>query len=954
VGGSSGTIDNSYATGLVNGSLIIGGLVGGNSGSISNSYAMGGVSGVSQVGGLVGYNLSGGKISNSNAAGSVNGSSYVGGLVGYNGSTGTISYSFATGSVSGAAGADYLGGLVGDNAGTISNSYAAGTIQAGGADYLVDVGGAEYVGGLVGYNTGSITNSSATGSMTAATGSVDLGGLVGANAGTISGSYATGWVQAGGADDVGGLVGYNLSSGTINNSYATGLIQAGGEVYQIYGCVYLSGMCYELPPTYSPPVFIGGLVGYNAGAITNSYALSYVTGFGGANYVGGLVGGNYGSVTSSYAKGLVTTYGIGSVMGDIYGQTYFLTYPPYYTGGLVGYNAGSITNSYAAGGVVGNGWIGSTQAYPYAGSYGSYGVGGLVGRNSGSITNSYATGAVSGSYGVGGLVGYNLSGGKISNSYAVGSVIGARSNGYYSNAVGGLAGYNYGTISNSYSTGSVSGAGVYGNYYVGGLTGYNSGTVSSSFWDITTSGQATSPGGAGLTDAQMQSAASFTGWSIAATGGSGDVWRIYPGQTYPLLLSFMTPLTLANTTVTYNGSVQSGAATTASGVLGSPTSGTNAGGYDTGYYSAQQGYDISGGTLTIEQLASVAWVGGATGNWSTASNWAGGAIPDLSNVAAVTIPKGKTVTYDSGVEGPTMLTTLTDSGNLVMAAGDLSITGNLSTAGYQQTGGTLDVAGALTIKSTSGGVTLGDITAGTLSISSKAGAITQLAATMLDVTGTTTLTADNGLTGAGAVDYAITLANGGNQFVGAVTSTGSNIDLAQGAGGVVLGATLATGTLTVDSLGGAITQSAGKTLAVTGTTSLTSDNGTGGFDAITLGQAGNNFGGAVTADGSAVTLKDAAALTAVLDSSGAATLTSVGAMDVSGTVGTTLKTTTTGTNAATTFGATTVDTSLAVTSTGTVTETSSNILKVDGKGTTTVSNPKVTVNGVKGAKIPGS
>jgi trimeric autotransporter adhesin len=240
VGGSSGTIDNSYATGLVNGSLIIGGLVGGNSGSISNSYAMGGVSGVSQVGGLVGYNLSGGKISNSNAAGSVNGSSYVGGLVGYNGSTGTISYSFATGSVSGAAGADYvgglvgdnagaisnsnaagsvngssyvgglvgyngstgtisysfatgsvsgaagadyLGGLVGDNAGTISNSYAAGTIQAGGADYLVDVGGAEYVGGLVGYNTGSITNSSATGSMTAATGSVDLGGLVGAKRG---------------------------------------------------------------------------------------------------------------------------------------------------------------------------------------------------------------------------------------------------------------------------------------------------------------------------------------------------------------------------------------------------------------------------------------------------------------------------------------------------------------------------------------------------------------------------------------------------------------------------------------------------------------------------------------------------------------------------------------------------------------------------------------------------
>ena len=55
---------------------------------------------------------------------------------------------------------------------------------------------------------------------------------------------------------------------------------------------------------------------------------------------------------------------------------------------------------------------------------------------------------------------------------------------------------------------------------------------------------------------------------------------------------------------------------------------------------------------------------------------------------------------------------------------------------------------------------------------------------------------------------------------------------------------------------------------------------------------------------------------------------------------------------ATTFGATTVGKSLVVTSTGAVTETSSNIVTVDGEGTTTVSNPDVTVNGVKGAKIP--
>jgi hypothetical protein len=74
-------------------------------------------------------------------------------------------------------------------------------------------------------------------------------------------------------------------------------------------------------------------------------------------------------------------------------------------------------------------------------------------------------------------------------------------------------------------------------------------------------------------------------------------------------------------------------------------------------------------------------------------------------------------------------------------------------------------------------------------------------------------------------------------------------------------------------------------------------------------------------------------------------------MTVSGAVGTTLKTTTTGTDAATTFGATTVGTNLTVTSTGAVTETSANILEVDGEGTTTVRNVHVTVNGVRGAKI---
>jgi hypothetical protein len=176
-----------------------------------------------------------------------------------------------------------------------------------------------------------------------------------------------------------------------------------------------------------------------------------------------------------------------------------------------------------------------------------------------------------------------------------------------------------------------------------------------------------------------------------------------------------------------------------------------------GLYSNQQGYIINdvSGTLSIARLASVAWVGGASGNWSNAANWAGGAIPDFSNVAAVIIPKGTIVTYDSGVPGTTTLSTLTDSGKLVMAAGDLTTTGNLSTAGYTQTGGLLNVEGMLSITSTAGAMTLGNIDAGTLSVTSKTGAITQLAGTALDVTGASSLTAYNGLTGPSAVEYDI-------------------------------------------------------------------------------------------------------------------------------------------------------------------------------------------------------
>ena len=150
---------------------------------------------------------------------------------------------------------------------------------------------------------------------------------------------------------------------------------------------------------------------------------------------------------------------------------------------------------------------------------------------------------------------------------------------------------------------------VTGTRDVGGLVGYNyGGTITNSFWNTTTSGQLTSNGGTGKTNAQMMQLSTFSSWNtatpktIANTGGSGAVWRIYEGHTAPLLTCFLKSLTLTDApdvTKTYNGKSQSGPSTTKTALVsGSAATGTNVGFYN-GYYSNQQGYDIIGGNLTI-------------------------------------------------------------------------------------------------------------------------------------------------------------------------------------------------------------------------------------------------------------------------------------------------------------------------------------------------------------------
>ncbi|QEL66371.1 hypothetical protein OTERR_28950 [Oryzomicrobium terrae] len=339
----------------------------------------------------------------------------------------------------------------------------------------------------------------------------------------------------------------------------------------------------------------------------------------GSGYVGGLVGFNTGSISTSYATGSVST---SEILGFDIGA-----------GGLVGQNRGSISASYATGSVSASGGFRAS-------------AGGLVGLNShgGSIGTSYATGSVSASASgnvyayAGGLVGYNYS--DISSSYATGSVSASASGGGNAFA-GGLVGYySYGSISASYATGSVSALGDSLNC-AGGLVGVdeNGGTITNAFYATTDiNGNVINNGGlvngdwtgnalgTGKSLADLQKAGTFAAWgaNIDDRGGSGAVWRIYDGHSTPLLRSLLKALTVDAGTLAgkvYDGSAASGtvgsytpsvSGAQLDGGLSYATASKNAGTYRAsdgslqlgGLYSDQRGYDIRyAGSLEINKAA---------------------------------------------------------------------------------------------------------------------------------------------------------------------------------------------------------------------------------------------------------------------------------------------------------------------------------------------------------------
>ena len=147
-------------------------------------------------------------------------------------------------------------------------------------------------------------------------------------------------------------------------------------------------------------------------------------------------------------------------------------------------------------------------------------------------------------------------------------------------------------------------------------------------------------------------------------------------------------------------------------------SGVSLSGPDAGNYSL--GSTGSGPTASIARLSQVTWVGGATGNWFDPANWAGGAVPDLANVASVTIPAGVTVSFDNtpvapAQAGPVSIDSLGVAGSLSQSAGTLNVgAGGVTLNTLTQTGGVLTTPGAVAL--TSLNQTAGTLTAGSLTV----------------------------------------------------------------------------------------------------------------------------------------------------------------------------------------------------------------------------------------------
>jgi hypothetical protein len=334
-----------------------------------------------------------------------------------------------------------------------------------------------------------------------------------------------------------------------------------------------------------------------------------------------------------------------------------------------------------------------------------------------------------------------------------------------------------------------------------------------------------------LASTTATTAAAITPATISAVGGL-TASKVYDGSTGATAVTTGATFTGAvpgdNLTVTVasasfaDKNVGTGKVLTASGLT--------LGGTDAGNYSFAVATSTGTGVITQRPLST--WTGaGGDGLWANPLNW--DAIPDLSNVAAVSIPAGAgSVSFDSSV-GTTSLQTISSLRPLAIASGSLAVSNTLAVEDFSQSGGALSGAGSL-IATNSFSQTGGSIAMGSLTLVQNSGnlSFTNLSGTTVALVASSGAISQSGPLVAGTLTSSsqsgTTLTNAGNQI--------SNL-FAENLGTGAIGVT-STGPMNVlglDNVGGDISVSTAGAMSVFGPVT----SATGGVSLASSGASGN-------------------------------------------------------------------------------------------------------------------
>ena len=557
-----------------------GGLAGYNAGTISGGRNTGEIYGGNYVGGMVGGNAAGAELTNlSNSVfASITGESYVGGIAGQN--YGSINATdSAINNYGKVYGQHYVGGIAGANekGGTIANTISSITLHVKNPKE-----NATYFGGVVGQNSGTINGATNKSSVdVAAEGATYVGGIIGQNTetGELQGTILNEG-KVSGLSNVGGIIGENKNSQLLNNSDENERLQItnAGSVSAKNGGA--AGIFYNNNITDSQGTnanainnvdiinkgtvtggkdddsITGGLFGINTGDITNS-TLTNTGEVTGGGTVGGLIGNNSGSASGSVFTndGIVEgehkvggLFGINS--GSFNTSSLINTVNAQVTGkqevgGLIGYNRGNITggrleangtdNGYYKYQIYNNGTINVNEEGTH--------IGGLFGTNSGKVEAAYNTGVINAgqSSNVGGIAGVNEQDGKLDQVFnTVMTADGQNATISGGTNVGGLVGTNSGTLSNAYNTTTVEGK--LPNAIVGNAVGENTNKVENIYGYgklVGVGDEATNSYVIDDSDKWKQQG-EYNGFDFDGSATKSPVWKIYEGNSNPLLKVFLT------------------------------------------------------------------------------------------------------------------------------------------------------------------------------------------------------------------------------------------------------------------------------------------------------------------------------------------------------------------------------------------------------------------------------